>query len=581
MSWIGTGGSNPGDVSTNGIITGMGFNSGRTAYTENSPGSWYPVCKVSINARYGAGSADILLSIDGSSYESNTYGRAQLYLRVKQQNDMSGTLDFVQLISTHLSGLITGSDIVFVKTTDNGSLKEGTLYVRNNVPYTHINYTIINPAGVTVYASETAGGSLPSGTQYALTYGIYDNNIGSIGLGTTDPKGLLQLGNSYVVAPAPTGNAATDLANINAAIDAVANSISGYGGSWGVVYLQAGIYVINDKININSKNGIWIIGTGINTTTIQMNSATGKSLIELTDSSYFGIKNLSIHSYQSGNIHTGIKLGGVWHGVVENVEIIGMDTGILLTGSASTNGSANNAFREVRIWECNTGVQVGESGGTNWANGNIFYGGMVNDNVNYGVRFYNGYANVLYSVNIAGNDDNYGGVSFESSLGGNSIIGCHFEQNSGATASPILMASNHNRVICCYIGVPSGLAPIDWDSGSDGGNSGNVLYGNQITDAYPIEPRDITLGKLGVGTTAPNSGLHIAAGAGGTNPDKGYITMEELSANGTPASNGQMTVYAKGSKIVMAMKVGGTPRYTYIDMSATGNSWSQSTSTAP
>jgi hypothetical protein len=544
MTWIGTGGSNPGDVSTNGIITGMGFNSGRMADTAGSPGSWYPVCKISINARYGSGSADILLSIDGESWESNTYGRAQLYLRAKQQNDMSGTLDFVQLISTHLSGRISGSDIVFVKTTDNGSLKEGTLYVRNNVPYTHINYTLINPAGVTVYASETAGGSLPSGTQYALTYGIYDNNIGSIGLGTTDPKGLLQLANSYIVAAAPTGNAETDLANIMAAIGAVGGTPGALSHA-GTVYLQGGNYYINDMIDLHLIFGINIIGAGMGTTVIYMNTASPIPVFNVESSFFCTIKNLSIYPYSGyEKTHIGIKLHNTDNGAgqmtVENVEIKDMDTGILLTGHPTIygGGTGNSVIICPHISCCNTGIQIGESDvNTKWSKDNKVYGGYVQDCVNYGIRFVNGYANVCNGVNING-----GGVHFEGgdfNTGANSIVGCDMEGNLPAD---VRIASKWNKVIdCCFVSTNS----IQWDSTWDAANSGNVFLGNIFNNAST--QTEILLSSLGIGTVSPNSGLHIAADAGGEH--QGYLTLEDVTNQPSAPGTDKAVIYFRDGSL--------------------------------
>jgi hypothetical protein len=86
-------------------------------------------------------------------------------------------------------------------------------------------------------------------------------------------------------------------------------------------------------------------------------------------------------------------------------------------------------------------------------------------------------------------------------------------------------------------------------------------------------------GRMGFVESGPDSALHIAQNAGGL--DKGYITLESLDSNGTPADDDQLTVYAKGTKIVMAMKVSGTVRYTSIDMGSSGNSWSTSSTTAP
>jgi hypothetical protein len=317
MAWIGTGLTNPGDVRTDGTITGKSFNSGRTAYTGGSSGSWYPVCKISITSEGGYGSADIILSIDGCSCDSNTYGRAQLYLRAKQQNIMSSPLDYVQLISTHLSGLITGSDIVFVKTTDNGSLKEGTLYVRNNVCYTHIQYTILNLDGVTVYASETAGGSLPPEPQnphYALTYGIYDNNIGSIGLGTDNPDGRFDVAASLdsskkiltLKENTTSGQECFEIQSINgnivvvprvrtsAGINAAISYLQNNGDKGGKVFLPGGDpFDIDVPVNIGEYDGtsgekkcghgIQIIGAGVQSTILRIIStnANGISAIKI------------------------------------------------------------------------------------------------------------------------------------------------------------------------------------------------------------------------------------------------------------------------------------------------------------
>jgi len=86
-------------------------------------------------------------------------------------------------------------------------------------------------------------------------------------------------------------------------------------------------------------------------------------------------------------------------------------------------------------------------------------------------------------------------------------------------------------------------------------------------------------GSVGIGNTSPASGLHIGASAGGSG--KGYITEEDVEQTPTLTVDGQMAIYSKGNKICIAKRVSGTTRYTSIDMSANGNSWSTSTTTAP
>jgi hypothetical protein len=83
---------------------------------------------------------------------------------------------------------------------------------------------------------------------------------GLVGISTNNPQGLLQLANSYVVAPAPSNDntGATDWANITAAIQAVTpNSPTATAGT---VYLQAGLYYVNDTITL--PGGLVLIGAG-------------------------------------------------------------------------------------------------------------------------------------------------------------------------------------------------------------------------------------------------------------------------------------------------------------------------------
>jgi hypothetical protein len=108
--------------------------------------------------------------------------------------------------------------------------------------------------------------------------------------------------------------------------------------------------------------------------------------------------------------------------------------------------------------------------------------------------------------------------------------------------------------------------------------NGNAAIGYSASQAAPSNGL-LVAGAVGLAQTSPASGLHIGANAGGTG--KGYIIEEDVGSTPALSVNGQMAIYTKGNKICIAKRVSGTTRYTSIDMSANGNSWTTSTTTAP
>jgi len=76
-------------------------------------------------------------------------------------------------------------------------------------------------------------------------------------------------------------------------------------------------------------------------------------------------------------------------------------------------------------------------------------------------------------------------------------------------------------------------------------------------------------GKVGIGTTSPNSAFEI----------NGATTIDKVSSSPTCA-NGQTVVYTKGNYYVIMYNDGGTYKYRYLTLNSTNATWTYST-TAP
>jgi hypothetical protein len=328
---------------------------------------------------------------------------------------------------------------------------------------------------------------------------------GNVGIGTTDPKGLLQLGNpvtgysSIVVAPAPTGDKTTDYNNIVNAVKAVYNYISGSDpeeqDKSGTVYLQAGKYCIGETLKFldDGTDGIYawglkLIGAGMESTIIEMDYTGQEDDMPIIQVSARGvaIKDLSIETVATQpNKHIGIKFCGSdqdtasTRNCVENVRIDYLNTGILLTNAYG------NTFRQVNIFRCHTGVQVGVSGGyDNSSNDNQFFGGGTGLCDHYGVRFVNGCSNVLSGFgaeNCGAAGDEYAGVCFECDGNryiGNSMVGCYLESVGGPYhPSLVKLGSKCNSINNCYF-LRDNTSKKFLDITFSPSAFGNVLLGN-------------------------------------------------------------------------------------------------------
>jgi hypothetical protein len=321
---------------------------------------------------------------------------------------------------------------------------------------------------------------------------VIARDSGNIGMGpdATSPKGLLQLNKSYIVAPAPSGDitGATDRGNIIAAINAVTpNSPTATAGT---VYLQAGLYYVNNTITL--PKGLVLIGAGyshsnegvIGTVIRMVNAATGTSVLQISSANHVSIKNLSIDSTDAtpNYKYTGISIENLSNLInVENVSIIKMRKGIFVSGS-------DNIFTNIHIDLCDTGVILGDgqNPGTQYAHANNFYGGSIGTCVGCGVDVSCGCQNLLSGVNVSFNGSYCVNLEHVSNNDdGTTLMGCYFENYSN---KPIRIASKRNRIIGCWI---NGADPIEWDLNNCG--TTNVIFGNYFNDVVPTPPLDLIL----------------------------------------------------------------------------------------
>jgi hypothetical protein len=251
-------------------------------------------------------------------------------------------------------------------------------------------------------------------------------NGGNVGIGTTSSQGLLQLGSSYIVAAAPTGDANTDTASVKNAIAAVTSNVN----IGATVYLQRGVYVINETIQLS--NSLNLIGAATGTTVLYANSVTPIEVIKIFQTAYVTVKNIRIDSVQS-RIHTGISDKQSYFSTVENCDVWNMDVGLFLTFDIHN-------FSNCDFNNCNTGILLGDItdvSNNGWCSANNFSSCHISYCKVYGIHFAcSAFNNRLFGVTIEANwgPDFVAGVYFSDSTSwcsANILDGCYFENNDG------------------------------------------------------------------------------------------------------------------------------------------------------
>lgn len=143
--------------------------------------------------------------------------------------------------------------------------------------------------------------------------------------------------------------------------DAMDAAISG-----GIIYFPAGEYIITDNLKV--PENVTLAGTGIRSTKISI-SGTGKAVLDVSHKTLDGIviRDMWLHSdtsRQNIGILGGCTLAEYNSGIftVEHVMMDGFNVGVYGGASVGGIGIFDSVFRDVWIFDCDTGFQCLGSG---------------------------------------------------------------------------------------------------------------------------------------------------------------------------------------------------------------------------
>jgi hypothetical protein len=272
------------------------------------------------------------------------------------------------------------------------------------------------------------------------------NTDGNVGIGLPNPGEKLEV-NGNIKIPIGTGTGTppsarifttqkvfnvldyeADNTGLNDSKTKIQNAINDAAANGGIVFLPAGIYKISNKLSL--PNRVYLIGDGPRATQLNLDNATASIAVEILinisayepcESSSL-VRNLRITTLNT-NIHIGIYMKA-FNVAIENVEVDGMDIGLQIIWDC-------NVFRDLKVHNCKTGVQLGDNDPWKWANGNTFIGGSIIKCTVYGMHFTDAtYGNSVHGMFIAllRGFNAEAGIYIEGDLyGDNLITGCFIE----------------------------------------------------------------------------------------------------------------------------------------------------------
>lgn len=425
-----------------------------------------------------------------------------------------------------------------------------------------------------------------SGYGYLQTYGadtgsclVLKRNVseGYVGIGTTNPqakldvKGSVRLGwdnavsnpgPTIIMVPSPTNSAATNRANIQAAIDQAALN----GG--GTVMLQKGKYLLEEYVVssvrkgycILLKGGVRLMGAGIYATTLD--AANSDCHVIMSDPAqyisgngwapkpFLYIKDLQVLAGPNSGTHTAVYINGAILCFIENVCVYG-------NYNSGTPGYKFNRGIHVKGW-CGTLIncQVQEC----YQGFNLSWdddlGGNPADNTNaievVGCHYEGGNlppptGGSLVGFYINGFSNHLSGTTIERRLGkveypvwdttgihikedsGNTLTGCYFE---GWKTTYKLDGCKQTNIVGGYISSVSGIDSIQFLNGSDSIESCNSIQNvcQSIWNYTGTAPNGewvfvsmgaigkttvvnlVSTGNVGIGVANPNAPLQIGSG---------------------------------------------------------------------
>lgn len=136
-------------------------------------GKWFKILTLVLGTQYESTHAVVDYTLDRNSPDPAHFASGTIYIGIKQQNPISSPLDIITVSLKNQIGIISHSQIMAIKTSDNAATKNVELWIQNPSDYGALRAVISDMYG-TVAAASSGGagvvtGSLPSGPLTAAT----------------------------------------------------------------------------------------------------------------------------------------------------------------------------------------------------------------------------------------------------------------------------------------------------------------------------------------------------------------------------------------------------------------------------
>ena len=145
------------------------------------------------------------------------------------------------------------------------------------------------------------------------------------------------------------------------------------------ILIPAGDFYISTAVEIETA-GVWLVGAGIDRTTIHRNDAVGAAWgalcfnkDDVSSIEGMGLANLTVTSEAMATTAVGVTVGNATTGAKVTFENVKIDGGDFLSTGIDLLYAYDSTFRDLEVLDCGVGIKLADNSGNNQANRNLHF----------------------------------------------------------------------------------------------------------------------------------------------------------------------------------------------------------------